>query len=179
MLCSHFGYAVAKKKKERTITKRYSPKKFLKPWICFLSVNLQVRKRDWILFLLPIASHNLSHFVNSGNLHFSENSGWENKPSVSKNFSGGYPFCNCWMSLQPQPKNENKRFQKLYFNLNYCKLPELAGCFTRGGVEETTFEAKDSKKNPRQRPRTYFSRTDPLEAKVRNGRGRGPGSQFF
>ena len=37
----------------------------------------------------------------------------------------------------------------------------------RGGVEDTSLEAKakDTKKNPRLRPRTAFPRTDPLEAK--------------
>ena len=27
-------------------------------------------------------------------------------------------------------QNKNKKFQKFHFNLSYCKLPELAGCFT-------------------------------------------------
>ena len=45
----------------------------------------------------------------------------------------------------------------------------------RGGVEDTRLEAKakDTKKNPR--PRTAFSRTNPLEAKDRNARGHGQG----
>ena len=34
------------------------------------------------------------------------------------------------MSLQSEPQNENKTFQKLYFDFSHCKLPELAGCFT-------------------------------------------------
>ena len=48
---------------------------------------------------------------------------------------------------------------------------------TRGGVEDTRLEAKakDTKKNPR--PRTVFSRTDPLEAKNRNAQGQGPRTQ--
>ena len=48
---------------------------------------------------------------------------------------------------------------------------------TRGGVEDTRLEAKakDTKKNPRPRPRTAFPRTEPLEAKVRNARGQGRG----
>ena len=43
----------------------------------------------------------------------------------------------------------------------------------RGGVENTRLEAKakDTKKNPRPRPRTVFPRTEPLEAKDRNARG--------
>ena len=48
--------------------------------------------------------------------------------------------------------------------------------FTRGGVEDTTFLAKDSKKKKNSRPRTNFSGTDPLrprtgmvEAKVNDG----------
>ena len=47
----------------------------------------------------------------------------------------------------------------------------------RGGVEDTTFEAKtkNSKKNTRQRPRTEFLRTRLLEAKNKNGRGQGQG----
>ena len=43
----------------------------------------------------------------------------------------------------------------------------------RGGVEDTRLEAKDTKKNPRPRPRTAFPRTDTLEAKDRNARGQG------
>ena len=35
------------------------------------------------------------------------------------------------------------------------------------------------KKNPRPRSRTDFPRTDPLEAKDRNGEGQGPRAQFF
>ena len=48
---------------------------------------------------------------------------------------------------------------------------------SRGGVEDTSLEAKakDTKKNPRPRPRTAFSRTDPLEAQDRNARGQGQG----
>ena len=34
-------------------------------------------------------------------------------------------------------------------------------------------KAKDTKKNPRPRPRTAFPRTDTLEAKDRNARGQG------
>ena len=47
----------------------------------------------------------------------------------------------------------------------------------RGGVEDPRLEAKakDTKKNPRPRPRTAFPRTDPLEAKDRNARGQGQG----
>ena len=44
---------------------------------------------------------------------------------------------------------------------------------SRGGVEDTRLEAKDTKKNPR--PRTALPRTDPLEAKDRNARGQGQG----
>ena len=47
--------------------------------------------------------------------------------------------------------------------------------FSRGGVEDTRLEAKDTKKNPRPRPRTALPRTDPLEAKDRNDRGQGQG----
>ena len=43
----------------------------------------------------------------------------------------------------------------------------------KGGVKDTTLEAKDTKKNPR--PRTAFPRTDTLEAKDRNARGQGRG----
>ena len=45
----------------------------------------------------------------------------------------------------------------------------------RGGVEDKRLEAKakDTKKNPRPRPRTAFPRTDTLEAKDRNARGQG------
>ena len=46
----------------------------------------------------------------------------------------------------------------------------------RSGVEDTTFEAKD-KKNPR--PKTEFSRTDPLKAKESNGQSQGSRTQFF
>ena len=45
----------------------------------------------------------------------------------------------------------------------------------RGGVEDTSLEAKETKKNPRPRPRTAFPRTDTLEAKDRNARGLGQG----
>ena len=47
------------------------------------------------------------------------------------------------------------------------------GIISRGGVEDTTLEAKakDTKKKPR--PRTAFPRTDTLEAKDRNARGQG------
>ena len=52
---------------------------------------------------------------------------------------------------------------------------------TRGGVEDarldTKAKAKDTKKNPRSRPRTAFPRTDTLEAKDRNARGQGPRTQ--
>ena len=46
---------------------------------------------------------------------------------------------------------------------------------SRGGVEDTRLEAKakDTKKNPRPRPRTAFPRTDTFEAKDRNARGQG------
>ena len=44
---------------------------------------------------------------------------------------------------------------------------------TGGGVEDTRLEAKDTKKNPRPRPRTAFPRTNTLEAKDRNARGQG------
>ena len=45
----------------------------------------------------------------------------------------------------------------------------------RGGIQDTRLEAKakDTKKNPRPRPRTAFPRTDTLEAKDRNVRGQG------
>ena len=42
---------------------------------------------------------------------------------------------------------------------------------SKSGVEDPTFEAKDSKKNPRPRSSTDFSRTDPLGAKDKNARG--------
>ena len=44
---------------------------------------------------------------------------------------------------------------------------------SRGGVEDTRLQAiaKDTKKNPRPRPRTAFTRTESLEAKDRNARG--------
>ena len=47
----------------------------------------------------------------------------------------------------------------------------------RSGVEDTRLEAKakDTKKNPRPRPRTAFPRTDTLEAKDRNARSQGQG----
>ena len=49
----------------------------------------------------------------------------------------------------------------------------------RGGVEDTRLEAeaKVTKKNPRPRPRTTLSRTEPLEAKDRNAQGQGPTTQ--
>ena len=49
----------------------------------------------------------------------------------------------------------------------------------RGGVEDTRLEAsaKDTKKNPKLRPRTAFPRTEPIEAKDRNARGQGPRTQ--
>ena len=45
----------------------------------------------------------------------------------------------------------------------------------KGGVEDTRLEAqaKNTKKNPRLRPRTALPRTDPLEVKDRNARGQG------
>ena len=51
----------------------------------------------------------------------------------------------------------------------------FVGLRCRGGVEDTRLEAKakDTKKNPRPRPRTAFPRTDTLEAKDRNARGQG------
>ena len=47
----------------------------------------------------------------------------------------------------------------------------------KGGVEDTRLEAKtkDTKKNPRPRPKTALPRTDPLEAKDRNNRDQGQG----
>ena len=59
------------------------------------------------------------------------------------------------------------RFCALYLQKNVC------GCriVIRGGVEDPTLEAKakDSKEN--RRPKTNFSRTDPLEAKDNKARG--------
>ena len=53
----------------------------------------------------------------------------------------------------------------------FCCARKIAlSILLRGGVEDTRLEAKDTK-NPR--PRTAFPRTDPLEAKNRNARGRG------
>ena len=46
---------------------------------------------------------------------------------------------------------------------------------TRGGVENTRLEVKDTKKNLRPRPRTAFPRTYTLDAKDRNARGQGQG----
>ena len=47
----------------------------------------------------------------------------------------------------------------------------------RDGVEDTRLEAEDTKKNPRPRPRTVLPKTDPLEAKDWNARGKGQGHQ--
>ena len=49
--------------------------------------------------------------------------------------------------------------------------------FSRGRVGDPRLEAKakDTKKNPRPRPRTAFPRTDTLEAKDRIARGQGQG----
>ena len=57
---------------------------------------------------------------------------------------------------------------------------ELDGLITKGGIEDTTFEAKakDSEKLRGQGP-TFRGQTDPLEAKDRNGLGQGPRTQFF
>ena len=55
------------------------------------------------------------------------------------------------------------------------KLCCLGTTTIRGGVEDTRLEAKDTKKKPRQRPRTAFPRTDTLEAKDRSARGQGQG----
>ena len=54
---------------------------------------------------------------------------------------------------------------------------QLALGKSRGGVEYTRLEAKDTKKNPR--PKTALPRTDPLEAKDRNARGEGHRRQVF
>ena len=53
-------------------------------------------------------------------------------------------------------------------------MSNLASQISRGGVEDTRLEAKDTKKNPRlrPRPRTALLRTDPIEAKDRNVRGK-------
>ena len=50
-----------------------------------------------------------------------------------------------------------------------CAAGSIEVVSSRGGVEDTKLEAKakDTKKNPRPRPRTAFPRTDPLEAKDR------------
>ena len=62
------------------------------------------------------------------------------------------------------------------------KLIQQYTVHNRDGFEDTTFDAKakDSKKNARQRPKTNFSKTDPLEAKDRNVRDQvqGPRAQF-
>ena len=56
---------------------------------------------------------------------------------------------------------------------HYCQLSSNCELANRGGVVDTSLEAKDTKKNPRPRPRTAFSRTDTLEAKDKNARGQG------
>ena len=50
-----------------------------------------------------------------------------------------------------------------------CAAGSIEVISSRGGVEDTRLEAKakDTKKNPRPKPRTAFLRTDPLEAKDR------------
>ena len=52
------------------------------------------------------------------------------KLRVSKSFCRGISFCVCWISLQLQPQNRNKKYEKLYFNFSCCKPLELAGWFT-------------------------------------------------
>ena len=58
---------------------------------------------------------------------------------------------------------------------NWYRAPKLIMApLSRGGVEDTKHEAKDTKNS---RPRTALSRTDPLEAKDRKARGQGPRTQ--
>ena len=61
---------------------------------------------------------------------FAENSLWQTIFRVSKNFLKGISSSIYWLSLQQQPQSKNKKFQKLYLDFTYCKLPELAWCFT-------------------------------------------------
>ena len=62
------------------------------------------------------------------------------------------------------------------YNVSLCfSFVSFFGVNVRGGVEDTMLEAKDTKKNPRPRPRTALPRTDSLEAKDRNTRGQGQG----
>ena len=57
-------------------------------------------------------------------------------------------------------------------------MPIIAKLYSRGGVEDPTFEAKaESSKHPR--PRTDFSITEPLETKEKNARCQRPRTQFF
>ena len=60
---------------------------------------------------------------------FRESSGRENRFRVSKSFFEDIPLylLNIFATADP---NENKKFQKLYFDFGYCKLPELASCLT-------------------------------------------------
>ena len=60
---------------------------------------------------------------------FSGNSGWKNKLRASKNFFGDI-ILYLLNIFATAAQNKSKKFQKLNFNLNYCTLPQFAGCFT-------------------------------------------------
>ena len=84
--------------------------------------------------------------------------------------------------VKPHVKIKNGHFEisvslKLDFKLpnNFGLAPDRVAAtkkkaLTRGGVEDTRLEAKakDTKKNPRPRPKTAFPRTDTLEAKAKD-----------
>ena len=97
-----------------------------------------------------------------------------------KNYSSILAIVNHrnWLDDSPPLNAKYLLHSKLKVLINFnCSIVLLSTCriAIRGGVENARPEAKakDTKKNPRPRPRTAFPRTDPLEAKDRNARGQG------
>ena len=108
--------------------KKYPLNTFFKIPNLFSQPELSEKNKDRIIFTQPITSHDLSNFAKT--FPFSENSGWDNKLRVSKNFLGFYLLAFVEYLCNRSPKKEQTSSKIIqYFDFSYCKLPKLAGCF--------------------------------------------------